>query len=117
MSAFQPCIGTRAQIDARPVVDGQFLIACDTGEAFIDHNGVRIKIAGGGSSSGGETSSGDEDEDSFFLTSFSVVNPAVAMSESVSGGGPGNGVLNAPEVLFDHFDDDLMTSYSIMEGI
>ena len=109
MPVFRPCIGTRAQVDARPVVNGQFLVATDTGEAFIDFNGVRIRISG---SSGGSAS--DEDEDSL-LTAFSIVNAAISMSESVSGGGPGSGLLNVPTVLLEIPDDDLTTSYSITE--
>ena len=43
MPAFRPCIGTRAQVDATPVRDGQMLVAADTGEAFVDFGGVRVR--------------------------------------------------------------------------
>ena len=112
MPAFRPCIGTRAQIDARPVVNGQFLVATDTGEAFIDYNGIRISISGSPGSGG----SADDDEDDSLLTAFSIVNAAVCMSESVSGGGPGSGLTNMPAILLETTEDDLTTSYSIMEA-
>ena len=110
MPAFQPCAGTRAQIDAAPVANGQFLVATDTGEAFIDFNNVRIRISG--TSGGG---GGDEDDDSL-ATLWSVVNAAVAMSDSVPGGGPGGGVLNAPVVTLEMTDEELATLYSIAEA-
>jgi hypothetical protein len=43
MPAFTPCIGTWAQVDARPVRDGQMLVAADTGEVFIDFNGSYVE--------------------------------------------------------------------------
>ena len=87
MPAFTPCIGTRAQVDARPVRDGQMLVAADTGEVFIDFNGVRIRVTG--SSGGGETPHGDDDDDDSLLTGWAVVNAALLVSDSVQGGGPG----------------------------
>ena len=115
MPAFRPCIGTRAQIDARPVRDGQFLVATDTGEAFIDFGGVRIRISGSSGGGGGQQPGDGDDEDSL-LTSWTVVNAALMMSESVPGGGPGAGVLNAPSVQLAAVDDDLTTGYSITEA-
>lgn len=115
MPAFSPCIGTRAQIDARPVRDGQFLVATDTGEAFIDFGGVRIRISGSSGGGGGQQPGDGDDEDSL-LTSWTVVNAALLMSESVPGGGPGAGVLNAPSVQLAAVDDDLTTGYSITEA-
>ncbi len=111
--AFKPYAGTRAQIDAKAVADGQFLVATDTGEAFVDFNGTRIRISGS-SGDGGETP-GDDDDDSL-ATFYSIVNADVRMSASVSGGGPGDGVLNVPEVLLEMTDEDLTTLYSIVEA-
>ena len=117
MPAFRPCIGTRAQIDARPVRDGQFLVATDTGEAFIDFGGVRIRISGSSGGGGGQQpGDGDGDDEDSLLTSWTVVNAALLMSESVPGGGPGGGVLNAPSVQLAAVDDDLTTGYSITEA-
>lgn len=117
MPAFRPCIGTRAQIDARPVRDGQFLVATDTGEAFIDFGGVRIRISGSSGGGGGQQpGDGDGDDEDSLLTSWTVVNAALLMSESVPGGGPGAGVLNAPYVQLAAVDDDLTTGYSITEA-
>ena len=116
MPAFQPCAGTRAQIDATPVANGRFLVATDTGEAFIDFNNVRIRISGtSGGGGGDEPPQGDEDDDSL-ATLWSVVNAAVAMSDSVPGGGPGGGVLNAPVVTLEMTDEELATLYSIAEA-
>jgi len=115
MPAFKPCIGTRAQVDATPVANGQFLVATDTGEAFIDFNGVRIRISG--TSGGGATPpDGEEDEEDSLLTAWTVVNAALLMSGSVPGGGPGSGILNAPAVTLELPDEDLTTAYSIMEA-
>jgi len=89
------------------------LVAADTGEVFIDFNGVRIRVTG--SSGGGETPHGDDDDDSL-LTGWAVVNAALLVSDSVPGGGPGDGVLNTPAVLLPDFDNELLTAYSITEG-
>jgi len=114
MPAFRPCIGTRAQIDARPVRDGQFLVATDTGEAFIDFGGVRIRISGSSVGGGGQQpGDGDGDDEDSLLTSWTVVNAALLMSESVPGGGPGAGVLNAPAVVLEQADEALLTAYAV----
>jgi hypothetical protein len=114
MPAFRPCIGTRAQIDARPVRDGQFLVATDTGEAFIDFGGVRIRISGSSGGGGGQQpGDGDGDDEDSLLTSWTVVNAALLMSESVPGGGPGAGVLNAPAVVLEQADEALLTAYAV----
>lgn len=110
MPAFTPCIGTRAQVDARPVRDGQMLVAIDTGEVFIDFNGTRIRLSG--SSWGGETPHGDDDDDDSLLTGWGIVNAALLVSDSVHGGGPGAGVLNTPSVLLPEIDDALLTAYA-----
>jgi len=115
MPAFTPCIGTRAQVDARPVRDGQLLVAADTGEVFIDFNGVRIRLSGS-AGGGGETPQGEDDDDDSLLTAWTVASAALLMSDSVSGGGPGAGILNAPAVLLPDIDNDLATAYSITEG-
>ena len=114
MPAFTPCIGTRAQVDARPVRDGQLLVAADTGEVFIDFNGVRIRVSG--SSGGGETPHGDDGDDDSLLRGWAVVNAVLLVSDSVQGGGPGAGVLNTPSVLLPDIDDILLTAYSTTEG-
>lgn len=108
MPVFQPLAGTRAQIDARPVADGQFLVATDTGEVFVDLGGRRIAVAGSsgsGSSSGPSLDgSGDDDDDSPFFTSWPIAFASIRMSDSVSGGGPGAGVTDTPGLLFDADD-------------
>ena len=114
MPAFRPCIGTRAQVDATPVRDGQLLVAADTGEAFIDFNGVRVRLSG--SSGGGETPQGEDDDDGSLLTAWTVASAALLMSDSVAGGGPGAGILNTPAVLLPDIDSDLLTAYSTTEG-
>ena len=111
MPAFTPCIGTRAQVDARPVRDGQMLVAIDTGEVFIDFNGVRVRVSG--QSGGGETPHGDDDDDDSLLTGWAVVNAALLVSDSVQGGGPGAGVLNTPSVLLPPADDVILTAYAV----
>ena len=113
MPAFRPCIGTRAQVDATPVRDGQLLVAADTGDVFIDFNGVRIRISGS-AGGGGETPPDDDDEEDSLLTGWTVVNASLLMSDSVPGGGPGAGILNAPAVLLPDIDNDLLTDYSII---
>ncbi len=113
MPAFTPCIGTRAQVDARPVRDGQLLVAADTGEVFIDFNGVRVRLSGS-AGGGGETPPDDDDDDSL-LTAWTVASAALMMSDSVSGGGPGAGILDTPAVLLPATDNDLLTDYSITE--
>ena len=104
MPAFRPCIGTRAQVDATPVRDGQMLVAADTGEVFIDFNGVRVRISGS-SGNGGETPHGEDDEDDSLLTAWTVASASLLMSASVSGGGPGAGIGNAPSVLLAQDDE------------
>jgi len=111
MPAFTPCIGTRAQVDARPVRDGQMLVAIDTGEVFIDFNGVRVKVSG--QSGGGETPHGDDDDDDSLLTGWAIVNAALLVSDSVQGGGPGAGILNTPSVLPPDIADILLTAYAV----
>ena len=113
MPAFRPCIGTRAQVDSTPVRDGQMLVAADTGEVFIDYNGVRVRLSGS-TGGGGETPPDDDDDDSL-LTAWTVASAALLMSDSVSGGGPGAGILNTPAVLLYDIDNDLATDYSITE--
>ena len=113
MPAFRPCIGTRAQVDATPVRDGQLLVAADTGEVFIDFNGVRVRLSGGGS--GESPPSNDEDEEDSLLTAWTVASASLLMSDSVSGGGPGAGILDTPAVLLPETDNDLLTDYSITE--
>jgi len=115
MPAFAPCIGTRAQVDARPVRDGQLLVAADTGEVFIDFNGVRIRLSGQ-SGGGGEPPHGDDEDEDSLLTGWTVVSAALLVSDSVQGGGPGAGILDTPSVLLPAFDDTLLTDYSITEG-
>lgn len=112
MATFRPCYGTKAQIDSTPIVNGQFLVTTDTGEAFVDINGVRVKISGSSSGGGGS----EEPAEEHFLTDWVVAFMAVAMSESVSGGGPGAGITNTPPVSFTDFSDDFTTSYSIAEA-
>ena len=114
MPVFRPCIGTRAQIDATLVVNGQFLIASDTGESFLDVNGRRVQLSGGTSSGGG--SADDDDVDSLF-TFWPTVNAAVCMSESVSGGGPGSGILNVPTVLLEMMDENLVTDQAVISPL
>ena len=114
MPAFTPCIGTRAQVDARPVRDGQLLVAIDTGEVFIDFNGVRIRVSG--STGGGGVTPPDDDDDDSLLTAWTVASAALLMSDSVQGGGPGAGILNTPSVLLPDIDDILLTAYSTTEG-
>ena len=111
MPAFLPCYGTRAQIDARPVANGQFLVATDTGEVFLDVSGRRIQLSG--SSGGGTPSDGDDEEDYSLLTSWSIASAALQMSLSVPGGGPGNGVTNTPIVILDEIQDDLLTGFAV----
>jgi hypothetical protein len=96
------------------VRDGQLLVAADTGEVFIDFNGVRIRVSG--SSGGGEQPHGDDDDDDSLLTGWAVVNAALLVSDSVQGGGPGAGVQNTPSVLLPDIDDILLTAYSTTEG-
>ena len=38
MPAFVPVVAYRAQVDFSPVVNGQLIIAVDTGEIFFDYN-------------------------------------------------------------------------------
>ena len=114
MPAFRPCIGTRAQVDATPVRDGQMLVAADTGEAFVDFGGVRVRLSGP-SGDGGAAQPEDDDGDGL-LTGWAVASAALLMSDSVPGGGPGDGVLNTPAVLLPDFDNELLTAYSITEG-
>ena len=114
MPAFRPCIGTRAQVDATPVRDGQMLVAIDTGEVFIDFNGVRVRVSG--QSGGGETPHGDDDDDDSLLTGWAVVNAALLVSDSVQGGGPGAGVTGAPSVALENDNGELATLYSIVEA-
>lgn len=109
MPAFKPCAGTRARIDRTPVADGQFLVATDTGEAFLDFHGVRIRVSG--SSGGGDERDGDDS----LATLWPVVRATVLMSDSVSGGGPGDGVHGTPDVAIPDRDDDLTTRYPIAE--
>lgn len=112
MPAFTPCIGTRAQVDARPVRDGQLLVAADTGEVFIDFNGVRIRVSGS-TGGGGETPHGDDDDDDSLLTGWAVVNAALLVSDSVHGGGPGAGIANAPSVALPVVDGVLLTAWTV----
>jgi len=111
MPVFQPCAGTRAQIDARPVSDGQFLVATDTGEAFVDIGGRRICISGSSGTSGG--TGGDDDDDPSLFTLWPIACASLRMSDSVSGGGPGAGVLNMPSVRLGIGDGNLFTAFSV----
>jgi len=89
MPGFTPCVAYRAQIDGGNIRNGQLIIAVDTGEIFFDYNGRRIALLQG---EGGVVS-----EESG-ITAFSTVNSALLRSPSVSGGGYGSGLLNAPPV-------------------
>lgn len=110
MPAFQPCFGTRAQIDARPVVNGQFLVATDTGEMFLDIGGQRIALSSDSSSSSGST---DDDDSGSLLTSWSIAPSVVRMSPSVPSGGSGSGVINTPTVLLLSSFPDTLTTYAV----
>lgn len=113
MPAFSPCIGTRAQVDARPVCDGQFLIAADTGEAFIDFNGVRVQLCGQGGS-------GVQPQETGWcsaLTDWIVVNSSILVSDSVKGGGPGAGIFNAPDIRLLQETAAFLTSYPVVNGL
>ena len=116
MPAFQPCAGKRAQIEETLVAHGQSLAATETGEAFLDFNNVRIRISGTSGGGGGDEPPQDGEDDDSLATLWSVVNAAVAMSDSVPGGGPGGGVLNAPVVTLEMTDEELATLYSIAEA-
>jgi hypothetical protein len=111
MPVFLPCAGTRAQIDARPVADGQFLVATDTGEAFVDIGGRRIRISGSSGQSGG--TGGDDDDDPNLFTFWPIAHASLRMSDSVSGGGPGAGVTNMPAVILPEIADDLSLAFAV----
>lgn len=105
MPAFVPIAAYRAQIDSSPVVNGQLIIAVDTGEIFLDYNSRRIPISSGG---GGVVS-----EESL-ATDYSVVNAALQRSPSLSGGGTGQGLVNAPEVEIPEENVESITNYPIV---
>ena len=106
MPAFMPTTAFRAQIDSSPVRNGQLIIAVDTGEVFFDFNGLRIALLGG--EGGGQVSAGPE------ATDYAVVNAALLRSPSLSGGGAGHGLINAPEVTIPESDTDSATGYPIV---
>ena len=105
MPAFVPVVAYRAQVDFSPVVNGQLIIAIDTGEIFFDYNSRRIPISSGG---GGVVS------EEAIATSYSVVNGSLLRSPSLSGGGSGQGLANAPEVTIPEYDGESITNYSIL---
>lgn len=107
MPVFQPCAGTRAQIDASPLRNGQLAIATDTGEMFLDYNGTRIALSATGS---GGTVAVEESS----VTGFAVASTLVLASTSVSGGGPAGGVDHAPGVSLDDPEEG-DTIFSVVE--
>ena len=55
MALFKAIKKSRSDIDTTPVSEGQFLISTDTGEMFLDVNGVTRIAVGGGSGGGGSS--------------------------------------------------------------
>lgn len=106
MPVFMPKTAFRAQIDSSPVRNGQLIIAVDTGEVFFDFNGSRIALLGG--EGGSQVSAGSE------ATDYAVVNAALLRSPSLSGGGIGHGLINAPEVTIPDSNTDSVTDYPIV---
>lgn len=106
MPAFMPKTAFRAQIDSSPVRNGQLIIAVDTGEVFFDFNDRRIALLQG--EGGGQVSSGAE------ATDYAVVNAALLRSPSLSGGGIGHGLINAPEVTIPDSNTDSVINYPIV---
>lgn len=115
MPVFLPCSGTRAQIDARPVADGQFLVATDTGEAFVDIGGRRICISGSSGQPGG-SGDGDDDDPNLF-TLWPVASASLRMSDSVAGGGPGAGVTDTPGRPFGTEWDELLLDFAVANAL
>ena len=105
MPAFVPVVAYRAQVDFSPVVNGQLIIAVDTGEIFFDHNSRRIPISSGG---GGVVS------EEATATDYSIVNGTLLRSTSLSGGGSGQGLVNAPDVTIPEDDTESVTNYPIV---
>ena len=106
MPAFMPKTAFRAQIDSSPVRNGQLIIAVDTGEVFFDFNDRRIALLQG--EGGGQVSAEAE------TTDYAVVNAALLRSPSLSGGGAGYGLINAPEVKIPDSDTESVTAYPIV---
>lgn len=107
MPVFMPKTAFRAQIDSSPVRNGQLIIAVDTGEVFFDFNGSRIALLGG--EGGGQVPAAGPE-----ATDYAVVNAALLRSPSLSGGGAGYGLINAPEVTIPDSDTDSVTAYPIV---
>ena len=105
MPAFVPVAAYRAQVDFSPVVNGQLIIAIDTGEIFFDYNSRRIPISSGG---GGVVS------EEANATKYSVVNGSLLRSPSLSGGGSGQDLVNAPDVMIPEDDAESITNYPIV---
>lgn len=106
MAVFLPRTATRLMIDSSPVLDGQLIIAVDTGEIFLDYNGRRIALLQGSSEAAGE--------DESISTDYAVVNSTLLQSASISGGGSGEGLVNAPEVEMDSAEPESITDYNIV---
>jgi hypothetical protein len=111
MPAFVPVVANRAQVDFSPVVNGQLIISVDTGEIFFDYNNRRIPISSG---SGGVVSEGTTAAAVASATDYSVINASLGRSTSLSGGGSGQGLANAPEVTIPEYDGESITNYSIL---
>ena len=105
MPAFLPKTAYRAQVDGSPIVNGQLIIAIDTGEIFLDFNSRRIPLLQG---SGGTVSQQELD------TQFTIVNGDLQRSPSLSGGGAGSGLLNAPVVEIPDNNTEPVTGYPIV---
>lgn len=105
MPAFLPVTAYRAQIDLSPVVNGQLIIAIDTGEIFLDFNSRRIPLLQGNGGSVSEVS---------FDTQYATVNAALQRSSSLCGGGTGQGLKNAPIVTIPESETDSITDYPIV---